>query len=116
LLVDSSALDPSLYLGFREEYTYAAGGCREGEATIEVLGLNREALVEVRRERLTRLRELALLRDLLHEKVAITPTPTLADRLRSVEDTLQACREAAGEYAAMARAFLGQLAPAGGKG
>jgi hypothetical protein len=113
LLVDPSTQDPALYLGFREEYAYAVGGCREGEATIDVFGLNREELVEIRRDRLARLRDLVLLRDLLREKVAAAPTPAFTARLRAVEEVLQSSREAAGEYAAMARAFLDRAAPAG---
>jgi hypothetical protein len=106
LLVDPSA-DPSRYLGFREEYAYAVGGCREGVTTIELLGLNREELVEVRRDRLARLKDLKLLCDLLREKVAASPTPELSAQLARVEATLEVSTEAGGEYAAMARAFLG---------
>jgi uncharacterized protein (TIGR02646 family) len=112
LLVDPSARDPSRYIGFREEYAFAVGGCREGECTIAVLGLNREALVEVRRGRLQRLRDLTQLRDLLREKVASAPMPDMSRQLDAVEETLQASIEATGEYAAMARAFRAQPAPA----
>jgi uncharacterized protein (TIGR02646 family) len=41
LLIDPSRLDPSEYIGFREEMAFAVNGCREGETTIQVLGLNR---------------------------------------------------------------------------
>jgi uncharacterized protein (TIGR02646 family) len=112
LLVDPSTRDPADYLDFREEYAFAVSGCPEGAATIEVLGLNREELVEVRRDRLARLRDLVLLCTLLREKIATAPTPDLSDRLRAVEATLRASREAAGEYAAMSRAYLDQASPA----
>lgn len=108
MLVDPSAREPSRYIGFRQEYAFAVGGCREGECTIAILGLNREALVEYRRDRLQRLRDLTQLRDLLREKVATAPMPELSRRLHAVEETLQASIEAAGEYAAMARAFRAQ--------
>ncbi len=107
LLVDPSTRDPSAYIGFHEEYAYAVGGCREGECTIKVLGLNRQELVEVRRDRLQRLRVLVQLRDLLRDKIATTLTLALAEQLRSVQETLQASEAPMGEYAAMARGFLG---------
>jgi uncharacterized protein (TIGR02646 family) len=52
LLVDPSRLDPADFIEFREEYAYPMNGSREGVTTIEVLGLNREALAETRRNRL----------------------------------------------------------------
>jgi uncharacterized protein (TIGR02646 family) len=116
LLVDPCARDPSAYVGFREEYAYAVGGCREGEVTIEVLGLNREELLEVRRRRLKILKFLVSLRDRLRKEIATAPTPERSEDLREVEEILRASREDGGEYAAMARAFLDRSAPAGAGG
>ncbi len=106
LLVDPSTQEPALYISFREELAYAVGGCREGEATIEILGLNREELAEARRLLFIRLRLFVRLRELLREKVAVAATPDLVDQLRDVEETLRASTEATAEYAAMARALL----------
>lgn len=106
LLIDPAAQHPSVHITFEREYVLPVSGSREGAVTIEVLGLNREELIEVRRDRLTQLERLVWLRDLLREKVAITSDPECRDRLNSVETTLQASQENRGEYAAMARAFL----------
>jgi uncharacterized protein (TIGR02646 family) len=106
LLIDPTAHDPSGYVSFRGEYAIAVNGCREGDTTIEVLGLNREELIEIRRDRLAQLERLVWLRDLLSEKLATTSDPESSRRLSAVEATLQASREDSGQYAAMARAFL----------
>lgn len=111
LLVDPAARDPVRYVGFRGEYAYAVEGCREGEVTIEVLGLNREELVEVRRRHLKVLKWLVRLRDRLYKEVAADPSPKRSEELRELEDALQASRAAAGEYAAMVRAFLDHATP-----
>jgi uncharacterized protein (TIGR02646 family) len=113
LLVDPSHVEPSKYLGFREEYAYPIGGCLEGATTIDVLGLNREELVEIRRKRLASLRDLMLCRDLLRKELAAIPNSALSSHLQYVETRLEASGEATGEYAAMAGAFLESAAPPG---
>jgi uncharacterized protein (TIGR02646 family) len=107
LLVDPSRLDPADFIEFREERAHAVAGRLEGETTIKVLGLNRPEMMEARRRRLQTLRALRDALGLLREQVVTGPTPAQSDRLRTVEELLRASREAAGEYAAMARAFLG---------
>jgi uncharacterized protein (TIGR02646 family) len=116
LLVDPSRLDPADFIEFREERAHAIGGCQEGEITIAVLGLNRPELMEARGRRLQVLKFLLDLCTLLREKVARAPTPELQGRLRAMETILQASREATGEYAAMARAFLDASIPVGAGG
>jgi uncharacterized protein (TIGR02646 family) len=106
LLVDPSRLDPLSFIGFRQEYAYAVGDCDEGRCTIDVLGLNREELVEVRRDRLARLKDLVRLRELLRKQVATAGMPELSGELQTVEEKLKALIEPTGEYAAMHRAFL----------
>src|SRR5262249_10499649 len=106
LLVDPSTLDPADFIEFREERAHAIGDCPEGQTTIAVLGLNRPELMEARGRRLQDLKVLLDLCTLLREKVATTPTPELIARLRDMEKTVQASREATGEYAAMTRDFL----------
>jgi uncharacterized protein (TIGR02646 family) len=110
LLVDPSRLDPADFIEFRGEYAHPTNGSREGIATIEILGLNREALVETRRNRLKDLKALVLAIDLLRKEVATAPTPDRSDLLRDLGDMLQERIGVTGEYAAMARAFL---APSG---
>jgi uncharacterized protein (TIGR02646 family) len=109
LLIDPSRTSPATYIGFRGEYAHAVGGCREGDTTIEVLGLNREELVEARRDRLASLKVLVQLIGLLQEKVATSPSPAVADQLRELEKRLQARQGAASEYAAMTRAYLASV-------
>jgi hypothetical protein len=106
LLVDPSLLDPADFIEFREERAHAIGDCPEGQTTIAVLGLNRPELIEARGRRLQTLKDLLLACTLLREKVATTPTPELLGQLSAIETTLQASREATGEYTAMVRAYL----------
>jgi hypothetical protein len=105
LLIDP-ATDPTSHLGFREEYAFAVGGSREGETTIEVVGLNREELVEIRRERLEDLRILRRLCEELRVSVNANPTPQRTAELRQYEAELQSRTADEAEYAAMARAFV----------
>jgi uncharacterized protein (TIGR02646 family) len=113
LLVDPSTWNPAQLIAFRDEFAHAVGNCREGETTIEVLGLNRKELVDARRKHLKFLKLLVLARDLVREKIALAPTPNLSDQLRALDESLQASKDDTGEYAAMARAFLGQVSPDG---
>jgi hypothetical protein len=92
LLVDPAAQEPSEYIGFREEVAYPIRGCPEGETTIKILGLNRAELLEVRRDRLERLKLLVEARDLLREKVAAMPLPKFVDQLHVIEELLKASR------------------------
>jgi uncharacterized protein (TIGR02646 family) len=117
LLVDPSRLDPADFIEFRGEYAHPTNGSREGITTIEeVLGLNREALVEIRRDRLKDLKVLVLAIDLLRKEVATAPTPDRSDILRDLEEMLQKRLGVTGEYAAMARAYLADFAPSGSGG
>jgi uncharacterized protein (TIGR02646 family) len=113
LLVDPSTRDPAQFIAFRDEYAYPVGDCREGRTTIEVLGLNRKELADARRKHIKFLKLLVLARDLVREKIALTPTPNLSDQLRALDESLQASWDATGEYAAMARAFLDHAAKPG---
>ena len=94
LFLDPAADNPSAFVGFREEYAYPIDDDPRAVATIDGLGLNREALVERRRDRLTVLIifvDLVIL-DLPVSEVART-------RLRDA-------RQDSAEYASMARALL----------
>ncbi len=50
--------DPERFIGFRQEIAFPRNRQRIGKVTIEVLGLNREALREKRRDYLAPLLEL----------------------------------------------------------
>ncbi len=112
LLVDPSACEPSDFLEFRDEYAFAVKGCREGEVTIEVLGLNREELVEVRRDRLATLKQLIKTRDFLRQhvrsrqRVRSAGDHAFVEHLAEMEELLRARTDSSGEYAAMTRALL----------
>lgn len=106
LLIDPASRDPSVHVGFREEHAFAIRGCREGHATIKILGLNRPKLTEVRRDRLNFLRELVECRNLLRTLANKSPTPKVTKRLQSVESTLQQSQQPNSPYSAMARAYL----------
>lgn len=56
LLPDPAKEDPRAFLEFRSEIAFARGGSPRGQACIDVVGLNREELVEIRREALKDLR------------------------------------------------------------
>jgi uncharacterized protein (TIGR02646 family) len=106
LLVDPAAPNPGAFISFRDEYAFAVNGCREGEATIEVFGLNREELAEVRRRRLE---DLLILRKLCEELRAVVggdPDHPRRAELQEYEAKLQSRLADGAEYAAMARAFL----------
>jgi hypothetical protein len=90
LFIDPSREDPAAHIGFREEVPYAIGGNARGEATIDALGLHRPELVERRRDRLQKLRQLRRAMDLLKRKRG-PESKTLvkeisAELLRSTED------------------------------
>lgn len=100
----------ALHIGFNEEYACAVGDSPEGKATIDLLALNREELVLVRRARLRHLRDLLRLARLLRDRLAVAVTPTDQADLIEVEARLAASRADEAEYAAMARAYLDRLA------
>ena len=105
LLIDP-AQDPAPYIGFRDEYAFAVAGCREGETTIESLGLNREELAEYRRRRLQDLRILRDVCDVLRKVVVTNPDAAYLAKLQEYETDLASRSAVTAEYAAMARAFL----------
>lgn len=106
LLVDPARVDPALYVTFRGEICHAVEGCREGDVTIQVLGLNREKLLDVRRDCLEALEALVEVCDRLRAAIAAPPAPDLVEKLHRFEARLQARMEPTSAYAAMARAFL----------
>ena len=93
--------DPEQYIGFRKEVPFAINGNRAGKMTIKALGLNRELLNEVRRDRLNML---IYLRKVVEQEAKLSAN---AEGRKLVMDAKALLAEAvtdAGEFAAMARA------------
>ncbi len=99
LFIDPAAEDPSVHIGFREEYPYAVGGSARGVETVRALGLDRPELVERRRERLNRVRLLRRAADKLKRK----RDQESKDLAREIEAHLLETNTDAAEYAAMIR-------------
>jgi uncharacterized protein (TIGR02646 family) len=110
LLIDPAAVDPQDYIGFREEVAYGLPGRPHGKTTIEVLGLNRQALCEARRDHLMVLKLLNSQRALLSLSIENARGEWRAEllaKLREIEDYLESAQRNDAEYSAMSRAALG---------
>ena len=101
LFLQPAQQDPEHHIGFRKEIPYAVNGSRMGKETIKALGLDREILNEVRRDRLAELKT-------LREVVALDATlSTKTEGRKLVQKARALLAEAvtdAAEFAAMARA------------
>lgn len=95
LLIDPARESPQDHLSFRGEIAYPIGGDLMGATTIEVLGLNREPLVERRRDRLEYLRRLL--------SVTLVASSPLAAEARAF---LERMTDESAEYATMVRAAI----------
>lgn len=98
LFIHSTQQDPEQYIGFRKEIPFAIRGNRLGKATIKALGLDRELLNEVRRDRLN---------ILIHLRKVVETLPTNAEGRQLIEEAEAFLAKAVaddGEFAAMARA------------
>lgn len=95
LLIDPAADDPESFISFRQEVPYAIAGSERGEATIRIMGLLRDPLVEQRRKQLDRVRAF---RDLV--AIGVEPYATEA------RNKLDEMKQDSEEYASMTRAFL----------
>jgi hypothetical protein len=110
LLIDPSRDEPEPLLGFREEVAYPRKNALRGKTTIDVLGLNRPALLEKRRDRLAPVKALLDSQQLLVRKLA---NPTARARAAKVEQLAKIERCLAGliqshaEFASMFRSLLG---------
>jgi uncharacterized protein (TIGR02646 family) len=107
LFIHPAIEDPSMFLEFRAEYLRATGGNLRGKATIEVLGLNREELVELRRDVLRPIKALINCRALIANQFAADPQPVSAEMLAEIDAQLIQCARDSAQYAAMVRAALG---------
>ena len=106
LLIHPAIEAPSLFLDFRQEYLYAIDNNPRGRVTIEVLGLNREGLAEVRRDYLKQIEFLIESRNLIARKIATDPDPELVSHLAAINAHLVECAADSAKYAAMVRAAL----------
>jgi hypothetical protein len=95
--IDPTTMDPTAYIGFRDEVAFPIGDHPTGRETIESLQLNREELLEVRRDRLYLIRGLTLryrrlqrLREQLRERLAEPDPPTgLREQFQRVEAEIE---------------------------
>ncbi len=109
LLIDPSKLDPTDHIGFRGECAFAVNGSREGEKTIEVLGLNREELVTIRRDWLAKFKLLVQSRDRLRDQVSTDASKEEIAELHELESFIETNRAASGHYSAMVHMYLDRI-------
>jgi uncharacterized protein (TIGR02646 family) len=102
LFIDPTAEDPAAHIGFRQEYPYAVNGSVRGRATISALGLDRAPLVEIRRDRLEKVRLLRLSAQALRRK----RDQTAKDLVQQIEIELQNATTDQAEFAAAVRSML----------
>jgi uncharacterized protein (TIGR02646 family) len=101
LLLNPAEDDPAQYIGFRREVSYAIRGSKRAKETIKALGLNRESLIEARREHLT---NLIFLRRVLDQKAKLAASAEGRHILKEAQVYLQDARLDTAEFAAMTRA------------
>jgi uncharacterized protein (TIGR02646 family) len=101
LFINPAEQDPEEYIGFRKEIAYAKKGSRIGKTTYTQLDLNRDIL---REERLTRLKELGRLQDVVCLADVLTASAEGARVVNEARAELANAVTDAGEFAAMARA------------
>ncbi len=97
MLIHPGDDDPGALIGFRGEMAFPIGGDRRARATIEVLGLNREALAEFRFDHLKPFR---LLREWLRS------LPADSDEAREIQALFVEAVLPRAQYSSMIRALL----------
>jgi hypothetical protein len=106
LFIHPAAEDPSAFLEFDREYVCAINNNSRGKATIEELGLKRDKLLEMRRDRLDVINTLIDYRSEFANRVAMAPKPGLRDQLAKIDARLAQYVSDSAQYAAMVRAVL----------
>jgi uncharacterized protein (TIGR02646 family) len=106
LLIDPTRDDPSELIQFVGEVAHHVEGQKKGEVTIQVLGLNRDELIEERLRRLEDLQNLNMLCELLEKEYQRAPTEQNAADLKKYRTRLQQKVQPTCPYSAMARDFL----------
>ncbi len=106
LLIDPSKVDPSKHIRFNDEIAYPVRGSRLGKETIAIVGLNRSALVEYRREYLDDLRLIFKTLTVLSRQLEqLHCEQDLIDHA-DIKARLNAKRSPLSQYSAMARDYL----------
>jgi uncharacterized protein (TIGR02646 family) len=103
LLLHPAETEPERFLSFRHEVAFAPRANRAGSITIAVVGLNRPALREARREHLSKLHTLYQLRRLAHQRPSDTALQSLA---QAAQQQLDQAIEDSAPFAAASRAAL----------
>jgi uncharacterized protein (TIGR02646 family) len=106
LLIDPTTEEPSAFVSFQDEYVVATNGNPRGNTTIDALGLNRESIIENRRDALKKLRILLKSSAVIAGQLAIGPDDRLRDHLAEINSHILDCTADSAEYAAMVRAAL----------
>lgn len=104
LFLNPAVQDPEQFIGFRKEIAFAIRGNRTAKATIDALGLNREILNEVRRDRLATLIALRQAIALIERNPTLAASAGGRQTLHDARALLAEAVTDAGEFAAMARA------------
>jgi Mg2+ and Co2+ transporter CorA len=112
LFIHLEETDPAEHIAYRNEYCFTIEDSERGTASITALGLNREELVEVRRDRLTTWRQLKNVRELIAAYIQDRNTasepipPEFSDQLEELDAEIERLHRQTAEYSAMARAFF----------
>jgi uncharacterized protein (TIGR02646 family) len=97
--------DPSAFVGFRDEVAFPIDDDPRGRATIDVVGLNREEMVEHRFDHLMPFKRLRQVLPLL---------PPESEEVRDIQALFAAAVLAKAQYSSMMRALLDQAPGSGG--
>lgn len=103
LLINPSVLNPQEYIGFRAEIPYPIDGHVYGKTTIAVLGLDREALNETRRSKLTLIKNLL---DLIEVAAQRSDNHELQQLAEHTKQNLKQQTTLTAEFSAMVSAFI----------
>ena len=110
LLINPAVEDPAQFLEFRENRVYAIGGNARGERTIEVFGLNRKELVDMRlawflwfRELIPLVIQLINTREKIVSEAIKHPSPDLTEDLISINTRIEHFIGGSAQYTAMVR-------------
>ncbi len=97
LFIDPAADDPEEFISFREEIPYSINDNPKGKATIEMLGLDRNELNEIRRD------SYEMLKALYRVAHINPPLPGISDDAKALLDK---AIQASSQFASMARAAV----------
>ena len=113
LLINPAVEDPAQFLEFRENHVHAIGGNARGERTIELFGLNRKELVDMRltwflwfRGLMPLVIQLINTREIIVSQVIEHPTPELTEDLLNINAQIEQFVGGSAQYSAMVRAVL----------